>query len=695
MSEIKIFGNSKNFELFKEVSLQLPNKKGAIIAINGEAGFGKTTLLNHFYQNILEKDIAITGITNCQAPIGNFKIGNFQPFLPFSRIAEQILSRKTKTVEKEFAYNIGMTVLSTIPIAGDLIFAVKELGKDIKQYKRDKSLGKYKQISKGVNEYFELFTQYSKKETLAIFIDDMHWSDSQSVELLHMLAEEIQNFPLLITFTYKQSELDKHSLPLISFIQKYKKGSEYIHCINLEPFDLNELTEIYRYYIPNYIPNKEFEEWMFEHSFGVPNVVIEYMRYFQRVSPFNSDGSLTENFGESEYLPVSVHSALSHDLDKLSEEEKNILAVCSAEGREFTALIVSSLLNTDILTAIQKLRNIQKKTSLIKSLGPQFRYGIKTTVYTFTQAFYHSFFENTLEYEEHVALHGRISALLKQRFEDEENESIRQQIAPYLAAHSFESGDNETAKTMLLIAAETAHQFGGNDIVRQAYDNFIMLNKQSENTDETSPINIAFKNILADASANKSIELTNSEVSQGISDEHIETTVDFNTMRRSIVEDFLAGRYHLAADKATTYYKLHKDDLSLAEQAQMVSLAIKTNTEISNFVLANTLKDEALTLIKGKNDLIAESFILNSVAHLLMKQERIEEAISILIEAARNAFTQPQELRLLTLSNIALLLQKTNPEKAKPYIEAARRLSANLNYREFAEDVFLAIKKKI
>lgn len=691
MSETKIFGNSKIFELFKELLNRLSDKQGSIIAINGEAGFGKTTIINQLYYIAKEKNNIVSALTNCQAPIGNFKVGNFQPFLPFSRIAEQILKRKSKSAEKELAYNVGMTVLSTIPIAGDLIFAVKELGKDIKQYKREKSLGRFKQISKGVSEYYDLFTQFSENETLTIFIDDMHWSDSQSVELLHLLAEEIAKYPLLIVLTYKQSELDKHSLPLISFIQKYKKSTENTYNINLEPFDITELTEISRYFIPNYSPNKEFDDWLFEHSFGVPNVVMEYMKYFQRVSPFNADGTLIEGFGDNEYLPVSVHSALSHDLDKLSEEEKNILAVCSAEGREFTALIVSSLLNTDILTAIQKLRNIQKKTSIIKSLGPQFRYGIKTTVYTFTQAFYHSFFENTLEYEEHVALHGRISSLLKQRFEEEESEALRQQIAPYLAAHSLEAGDNETAKTMLLIAAEAAHQFGGNDIVQQAYNNYIMINKQSEATDETSPIDIAFKNIVVNANFNKNLE-SNTEEKREIQIEDQIQKVDFQTIRRSIVEDFLAGRFHLSADKAMTYYKLHKDELTHTEKAQILGLIIKANTEIKNFNTAETYKEEALKLIKGEQDIIAECFILNAISHLLMKQDKMSEAIDILTESARNAFNQPVELRLLTLSNIAIFLQKTNPEKAKPYIDAVRRISANLNYQEFAEEVFQAIK---
>lgn len=691
MSETKIFGNSKIFELFKELLNRLSDKQGSIIAINGEAGFGKTTIINQLYYIAKEKNNIVSALTNCQAPIGNFKVGNFQPFLPFSRIAEQILKRKSKSAEKELAYNVGMTVLSTIPIAGDLIFAVKELGKDIKQYKREKSLGRFKQISKGVSEYYDLFTQFSENETLTIFIDDMHWSDSQSVELLHLLAEEIAKYPLLIVLTYKQSELDKHSLPLISFIQKYKKSTENTYNINLEPFDITELTEISRYFIPNYSPNKEFDDWLFEHSFGVPNVVMEYMKYFQRVSPFNADGTLIEGFGDNEYLPVSVHSALSHDLDKLSEEEKNILAVCSAEGREFTALIVSSLLNTDILTAIQKLRNIQKKTSIIKSLGPQFRYGIKTTVYTFTQAFYHSFFENTLEYEEHVALHGRISSLLKQRFEEEESEALRQQIAPYLAAHSLEAGDNETAKTMLLIAAEAAHQFGGNDIVQQAYNNYIMINKQSEATDETSPIDIAFKNIVVNANFNKNLE-SNTEEKREIQIEDQIQKVDFQTIRRSIVEDFLAGRFHLSADKAMTYYKLHKDELTHTEKAQILGLIIKANTEIKNFNTAETYKEEALKLIKGEQDIIAECFVLNAISHLLMKQDKMSEAIDILTESARNAFNQPVELRLLTLSNIAIFLQKTNPEKAKPYIDAVRRISANLNYQEFAEEVFQAIK---
>ncbi len=81
-----------------------------------------------------------------------------------------------------------------------------------------------------------------------------------------------------------------------------------------------------------------------------------------------------------------------------------------------------------------------------------------------------------MEFEENTALHGQIAALLKQRYNEADAESIKSQIAPYLAAHSSESGDEQTAKEMMLKTAEGALEMGNADMVNSIYNSFKDLN---------------------------------------------------------------------------------------------------------------------------------------------------------------------------------------------------------------------------
>ena len=72
------------------------------------------------------------------------------------------------------------------------------------------------------------------------------------------------------------------------------------------------------------------------------------------------------------------------------------------------------------------MKSIASRTNIIKSTGASIRYGEKTTAYKFTQAFYQTYFERSLEYEEYQSLHQTISGILKAKYDSAKAESIRE-----------------------------------------------------------------------------------------------------------------------------------------------------------------------------------------------------------------------------------------------------------------------------
>lgn len=490
--------------------------KGKVFAVRGEAGFGKSNLIQGITKKINEADPKfITAITETQKPIGKFNVSNMQPLYPFSKLVEQLMERKHLSPEKRLARNVGMTALASIPFLGDVFYAAKELGRDWREYKREKSSAEEKGISSATADYFDTLLSFADKEPLFLCIDDMHWSDAQSIELLNLLAEKIANLPITILFTYKESEIERQGLPLYSFTKKHSKETKSIKLIELKSFTKSELSELCTFKISNYKPNSEFENWIYEKSYGVPGVANEYVNYFSQYSPFDLEGNLVTNFEDNEFLPATVQALFSQHLDNINEEERNILSICAIEGREFTASIASQLLNTDVLSTIKKLRALQNKTGLIRSLGAKNRYGQKTTVYQFTQAYYQSFFEASLEYEEYTALHGQIASVLKEKYDDAANDNIKEEIAPYLAAHSSESGDEELTEDMLLYAAENAKKYGSSELIKEYFEQFKAIN-QDEDYDEGDIQQVnSFENLLKEV--NLSSQNANGANGEGIS----------------------------------------------------------------------------------------------------------------------------------------------------------------------------------
>lgn len=675
-------GREDNLQTIRNSFKKLDDGNGSIICIAGESGYGKTTLLK---QVALESvnDFAIISIyVQCQAPIGNFNISNIQPLYPFARAMEFLLNRKSLSAERQFAINVGMTALTAIPFIGDLFYAIKELGKDWRQFKREKSSETSRRVSSATADFYDAMLSYADKKPYVILLDDMHWSDSQSIELLNLLAESISSTRILLICSYIPSILETQGSPILSFLNQNKTNPD-VSEISLEPFNIEELRRLCRVYLPNYITNREFENWLMAKSFGNVGVIAEYLLYFKRNNPFDENGNLTPNFYSEEYLPATVHSAFSQSIEKLTEEERNILAICSAEGNEFTALVISQLLNTDVVTAIKKLKSLQNKTGIIRSKGAQFRYGIKTTVYEFTQAFYHSFFLDSLEYEESQSLHGQIAEFLKRKFNESNNESVRGEIAPYLAAHSSEAGDIETTKEMLLLAAKSAQKYGNTEIIQTAYENYKRLTADTPDDN----LNYEFSAIMNEISKSDSGGNGESSADQQIHS-HFVVFPDFINIRRIAVEKFNSGEFQQAIESIFNFLKDNEAKLNIIEKIELIAILIRIYSEIREFEKAESEFIKGMKLLESVDEPIAGAFLLNSFALLKYEQGYYDEAFNILQKAAKISMKLSEEIQLMTLSNIAFVTTKINPKEAEKYVNVVRKLARQLRFEEFEKEFF-------
>ncbi len=661
--------------------------KPSILLINGETALGKTHILKYFHEAAKDTYSLQSIYFQCEAPIGKINVGNIQPLQPFIKAIDVFKLRKGFSAKKKFYVKASMSLLSAIPLLGDVIAAVKDIGRDYREYKFDEVGESDSLESTTLQDFYNALGALTQDAPAVIFIDDFHFSDPQSIALLNMFAMA-SPMPLSFVISYKKSVAESISSPLVTFIAEHT-GAANVSLTELFPMATQDINKFCKLFFEHYIPNDKFETWIYNHSFGTPGVIIEYLKYFKKYSPFNPDGTLNPNFGDTDYLPSSVHSAFSHVLDTLSEDEKNLLAVCSAEGREFTALVISELIRTDLLQTIRMLRSVQNKTGIIRSIGAQMRYGSRTTVYEFTQALYYSHFENMLEYEEKVALHGHIASMLKQLYDSAENESVRRQIAPYLAGHSSESGDDDTTKSMLVAVAEAAKELGSGETVQTIFDEYKNISQNDDDEDAAAKQINAFQEIF------RTMPNFNFDVPEATA---APTQAAPAEITASAGESFLRERNHLAnmfherqfkdvSDRAIEYYEMNKVNLRHSEQLQLLTIATKALIEFGNFSGAEQYANMASDALEKGVDVVSECMFLNVYAILRLRQRRVPEARGLLEMAAKKSVYLPPEMKLLTLANVALFKAEFEPGKEAKYFAAVEKLARSLDFKEFADDV--------
>ncbi len=676
-------GNEHLIEIILKEAENLSKDKGSIIAVSGATGFGKSLLLSTLITSFAESNSYNVSFAEGQAPVGNMNIGNLQALSVFIQLLENLVADTAhqNSKKKKLAIQIGLNALSAVPVLGDALYFYKETKRDLEKYSSGNKL------NKNTEEILKKITEFTKKKPVILLIDDMHYADAESVKALEeYFLKVIEYLPILIIFTYKPEYMEVNIGPLQPFIKNYSNVGEIIN-IEISSISLNEVRKFAKLYFKSYKSNDEFEEWVFEHSYGNPGICAEYLRYFAEHTPFDRQGNLVTNFKGNEYLPSSVQAVFSQHISVLTDEEKNILSICSAEGLEFTAALVSRLLNMDILSTIKKLRSLQQKTGFIKSLGASDSYyGVKTTKYRFTQSFYHLFFRDLLEYEEDASIHGQIKSYLKEIFDASKSNDLKEQLAPYIAAHSSASGDNVTTQEMLLISAEAAKKAGNDEIIKNVFSGIVDFNiaDMSELDEDSQNFIEKIKTSLSQAENISSPESANGN---GNVDLLLDSSiVDFQMIRKSIINEYNAGNLEVALEKAEKYFAEYKSNMTDIQVAQLLCLMAKCHINAQKYERANGYLEEAEKIIKETPEQFTAFVVYNSLAQLKFAQHSLKSAENYLEKAVKTAIHLPQELKLLALANISLISKKSDTAKSEQFRNAVFKLSKELKFHTFSKE---------
>ncbi|MFZ9976698.1 MAG: ATP-binding protein [Candidatus Kapaibacteriota bacterium] len=689
-----IIQRAKTLDILHSSADRLKKKQGSVIFLSGETGFGKTTLLRVFEQASQKQDKALVSMAACQAPVGTMQVGMLQPLGPFLRLIEELKSSESvMTPKKKLAINIGMTLLTSVPYFGDLVDAVKEINRDVQLYKneKEKTEGKKEEQEKKdlYLEFFKTLTEWSGKSPLILILDDMHWCDAESALLIEKLVENINTLPILLVIAYRRSIAEETLSPLLSVLRTVKdNGASYRFC-EVEAFSTSEVHELCVRILPQYTGNAAFESSLYDKTSGIPSVVTEYVRYFAKVTPFKEDGSVKEEFTRGDLLPSSVHAAFSKLIENLNEEEIMLLSLCAAEGVESSAFIISKLLNTDIVTAIRRIKRVQAKTGVLRSLGPHERYGIKTTLFEFTQTFYREYFEKSLEFEEKTAIHSQMMHVLQEQAEGLD-EVQRSKITPYIVAHANGAGEKEVVQHGLLEIAQTSQHMSLPSMSGFALQQYDANIQQLSVIGEETPLDMKLQRTRIGAELREDFGMSvltqeqaeyHEQKGESDSEEQLHETVkaDSAAMEREMISLCDEGSYEQALNQGNEFLGLHAGSIPKRDEAMISLLMARISLIVGETERAEVFLKETGNIQEKIQDPIINCLLDNAYAtyHLAMKED--VPAWKYLQKAAQSSVELGREYQLLTIANIATLLSGTRKSEANKYKKAAQTLAKALN----------------
>ena len=363
----KLYGRDE--EVAQLIDAFETTRKGAIalFLIAGYSGVGKTRLINEIHKPIAKQN-------------GYFTSGKFDQYNrnnPYSAIANSFASLiKQFLAESTENFNYWkQKILSTLgENAQVLVDVVPELEMLIDKQPPVLKLG----LNETQNRFFELFEKFlkifaSEEHPLVLFIDDLQWADSGSLELLYVLlrSEEIKH--TLIIGAYRDNEVSI-SHPLMLMLNRLTSEEKKIKTLTLSELDNNDVDQLLADSLHQNVQNvAELTELVMNKTRGNPFFINRFIQKLvqERFIFFNNaEGKWEWNTAKISTMNITdnVVDLLVSKIQTLGPGTQHALRLASCIGNRFDLDVLSIISETNKSEVARSLWEAIKE-DLIHPLG--------------------------------------------------------------------------------------------------------------------------------------------------------------------------------------------------------------------------------------------------------------------------------------------------------------------------------------
>lgn len=472
------------------------SRKENVIFISGEAGSGKTTILNSLKEDLTGHLIGksnkkpLIAYTACSTPLSGKDIGELEALYPWIQIMSELTTRKKKNNAdaKKLIFHLAKAWVRLIPIIGqtiesvaDTVILLKEHTSKTRMIHENKFAINKQQV---FQQYIDFLEKLSEKYSVILLIDDFQWADDSSTDLLFTAARKLENQPIIFLIAYRPEDAinsrGHEGHPMIHIMNELSRNSK-TKVFTIPSYDHEDVNRLLKGILEVYEDNSEFEKWLSGISNGNILYMTEYIKLMLLDGYIDKDGKILKEY-EKLRVPESLQAVLQEKLSRMDEDTKELLRYASVEGEVFSLMVLSTITNTDNLKLLQKLRIIEDTHKTIKNLGKQNLYFEETIVIQFSSLLIQKLLYGSLGLEEKELLHREIFNILVKEWAKakETGGFIIKRIAARLTVHASLLGEHLfSAGVMLEWAKESWKEFSEEETLKQIQEIEILLDKST------------------------------------------------------------------------------------------------------------------------------------------------------------------------------------------------------------------------
>ncbi len=301
---------------------------GRFVAVVGDVGAGKSRLLYELRRGVEEEDVRVLR-GRCQS------YGGTTPYLPFIEALRDLLGVGVRDRDGHAAealaakvYAVDASLESCIPLYLHLLSMPTDA------YPVPRHLQGERFQAAMLDALVAIFTMCARERPTLILLEDWHWVDVASRDVLRQLVAMLPTCPLLVVASCRPDDAIEWG------------SAEHQSTIHLGPLARDASVAIMRSVLHADRISPALARHVHERTAGNPFFLEEVCQTLME------EGALTISDGEAVatdasgavHFPATVQAVIRSRLDRLQRDEREVLRVASVIGREFARDVLEYVL---------------------------------------------------------------------------------------------------------------------------------------------------------------------------------------------------------------------------------------------------------------------------------------------------------------------------------------------------------------
>jgi class 3 adenylate cyclase/tetratricopeptide (TPR) repeat protein len=364
---VGVIGRENELALLSAAAKRVGSGEGReVILVAGEPGQGKTTLVSELTRRAHEGGSTVL-LGRCDEEVG-------APYRPFAEALSHFVTHTNEELLRPHVAAHGGELARMVPALQ------QRIGELPPTQTTDADTERYLLYAAAVG----LLEEASAQAPVVLVLDDLHWADKPSLQLLRHVVANTSSARLLVLCTYRDGELSA-SHPLTETLAGLHREPTGVSSIDLKGLDDTGVIAFMESAAGHELDDAGvgLAHQLYRETDGNPYFVSEVLRHLSETGAIVQDATGRWTAADAEGfldLPHSVRAVIGTRVSRLGEQFTKVLSKAAVIGRDFELDLLTEVTGSDEDELIDLLEDAQRAAVVQEIAGSPGRYSFSHTL---------------------------------------------------------------------------------------------------------------------------------------------------------------------------------------------------------------------------------------------------------------------------------------------------------------------------